>query len=48
MVSWTVNTSLVDTIIELDKQGRKIEKMERDMEIVEDNNKQAEVRGICV
>lgn len=37
-----------DTIIELDKQGRKIEKMERDMEIVEDNTNQAErhVRGL--
>ena len=36
-----------DTIIELDKQGRKIEKMERDMETVEDNNKQAEVWVFC-
>lgn len=42
------NAVAEDTIIELDKQGRKIEKMERDMEIIEDNNKQAErhVRGL--
>lgn len=31
-----------DTIIELDKQGRQIERMERDMETVEDNNRQAD------
>ncbi len=37
-----------DTMLELDKQGRQIEKMERDIETIEDNNKQAErhIRGL--
>jgi chromosome segregation ATPase len=37
-----------DTMLELDKQGRQIEKMERDVETIEDNNKQAErhIRGL--
>ncbi len=42
------NQVAADTMIELDKQGRQIEKMERDVEIIEDNNKQAErhIRGL--
>jgi hypothetical protein len=42
------NQVAADTMIELDKQGRQIEKMERDVEIIEDNNRQAErhLRGL--
>ena len=42
------NQVAADTMVELDKQGRQIEHMERDLEVIEDNNKQSErhLRGL--
>ncbi len=42
------NQVAADTMLELDKQGRQIERMERDVETIEDNNRQAErhLRGL--
>ena len=42
------NQVAADTMVELDKQGRQIENMERDLELIEDNNRQADrhLRGL--
>lgn len=47
-IAHQTNAVAADTMVELDKQGRQIENMERDMELIEDNNRQADrhLRGL--
>merc|ERR1711991_408717 len=49
-IAHQTNEIAADTMIELDRQGRQIENMERDIEIIEDNNKRADrqLRGLRV
>jgi synaptosomal-associated protein 25 len=41
-IAHQTNQVAADTMVELDRQGRQIENMERDIEIIEDNNNQAD------